>query len=61
MKQLLASLVALTFLAVSGIVVAQDKKAETKAEKKETKSTKPAAAASKDDKTAKAKKKKNSC
>ena len=66
MKKLLASLVALTFLAVSGLAVAQDKKQEKKEEKKEmkkdVKSGKPAAAASKDAKTAKApKKKKEGC
>jgi len=64
MKQLLASLVALTFLAVSGLAAAQDKTQEKKEEKKEmkkeTKSGKPAAA--KADKTAKApKKKKEGC
>jgi len=62
MKKLLATLVALTFLAVSGLAVAQDKKQEKKEEKKEMKSGKPAAAASKDAKTAKApKKKKEGC
>jgi Ni/Co efflux regulator RcnB len=64
MKKLLASLVALTFLAVSGLAVAQDKKQEKKDEKKEmTKDTKgDKAGASKDNKTAKApKKKKEGC
>jgi Ni/Co efflux regulator RcnB len=68
MKKLLASLVALTFLAVSGLAAAQDKKQEKKEEKKEEKTEmkggKPAAAASKTkaDKTAKApKKKKEGC
>ena len=66
MKKLLASLVALTFLAVSGLAVAQDKKQEKKEEKKEmkkdVKSGKPAAAADKTGKTAKApKKKKEGC
>jgi len=64
MKKLLASLVALTFLAASGLAVAQDKKQETKDEKKEmTKDTKgDKAGASKADKAAKApKKKKEGC
>jgi Ni/Co efflux regulator RcnB len=59
MKKLLASLVAMTFLAVSGLAAAQDKKQENKEEKKEMKSDK---AAPKGDKSAKApKKKKEGC
>lgn len=59
MNKLLASLVALTFLAVSGLAAAQDKKQESKDEKKEMKSDK---AAPKGDKSAKApKKKKEGC
>ncbi|MEW6688453.1 MAG: hypothetical protein AB1452_05090 [Pseudomonadota bacterium] len=48
MKQLLAGLIALAFLAVSGLAAAQDKKQEKKEEKKEmkkeVKSAKPAKA-----------------
>jgi hypothetical protein len=60
MKKLLASLVALAFISVSGLAVAQDKKEEKKDTKK---SDKPAATASKDGKAAaKApKKKKEGC
>ncbi len=67
MKKLLASLVALTFLAVSGLAVAQDKMQEKMKEKKEmkkdTKSGKTAADAEKSGKTAKPpkKKKKEGC